>query len=429
DKPGFRFAPSRLHACNDGGGLVETNRHYQENVMDFKLIGCILLIVGTSIGAGMLALPIATAELGFIGSVILLCTCWFIMTAGALLILEANLWLPQSSNLVSMAKATIGPLGQLVTWISFLLLLYSLLCAYISGGSDLFYNLLASAHLDVPRWLTTVGFTVVFGAIVYQGIRAVDYANRGLMLVKMGAYVLLVILLLPLIDMTKLMQGNLLHLNSAVALMVTITSFGYAAIIPSLRVYFAGDVKKLKTAILVGSLIPLVCYIAWDAAIMGIIPLQGEHGLIAILQSSGATGELVNSLSMAANSPIVVLFIKLFTSVCMVTSFLGVGICLADFLADGLQREKVGLDSVIIHVLTFVPALAIVLFSPNIFVQALEYAGIYCVILLIFLPALMVWCGRYRRHIANGYQVFGGKVLLVLLMLFSVGAIAHRFIG
>lgn len=397
--------------------------------MDFKLIGCILLIVGTSIGAGMLALPIATAELGFIGSVILLCTCWFIMTAGALLILEANLWLPQNSNLVSMAKATMGPIGQLATWISFLLLLYSLLCAYISGGSDLFYNLLASVHLDVPRWLTTVGFTAIFGAIVYQGIRAVDYANRGLMSIKMGAYVLLVILLIPLIDLPKLMQGHLQHLTSAVALMVTITSFGYAAIIPSLRIYFAGNIRKLKTAILVGSLIPLVCYIAWDAAIMGIIPLQGEHGLVAILHSSGATGELVNSLSMAASSPVVVLFIKLFTSVCMVTSFLGVGICLADFLADGLQREKMGVDSIIIHALTFIPSLAIVLFSPNVFVQALEYAGIYCVILLILLPALMVWCGRYRRRIANGYQVFGGKVLLILLMIFSVGAIAHRFIG
>ncbi len=32
------------------------------NKVDTKLIGGILLIVGTSIGGGMLALPIATAE-------------------------------------------------------------------------------------------------------------------------------------------------------------------------------------------------------------------------------------------------------------------------------------------------------------------------------------------------------------------------------
>src|SRR5438552_1817543 len=106
--------------------------------MNFKFVGGVLLIVGTCIGAGMLALPIATAELGFIGSCILLVVCWLVMTYGALLLLEVNLWMPQNSNLISMAKATIGPSGQIISWVTYLLLLYSLLCAYIAGGSDLF---------------------------------------------------------------------------------------------------------------------------------------------------------------------------------------------------------------------------------------------------------------------------------------------------
>src|SRR3990167_3617578 len=117
--------------------------------MDFKLIGSILLIVGTSIGAGMLALPIATAQLGFMGSLILLFACWFIMTAGAFTILEVNLWLPQNSNLISMARATIGPWGQIIAWVTYLLLLYSLLCAYIAGGSDLFHDLLLANKINI----------------------------------------------------------------------------------------------------------------------------------------------------------------------------------------------------------------------------------------------------------------------------------------
>src|SRR3990167_1825985 len=96
----------------------------EANQMDFKLIGSILLIVGTSIGAGMLALPIATAELGFLGSLILLFVCWFIMTSGAFLLLEANLWLPQNSNIISMARVTIGPIGQIIAWIAYLFYLH-----------------------------------------------------------------------------------------------------------------------------------------------------------------------------------------------------------------------------------------------------------------------------------------------------------------
>ncbi len=390
--------------------------------MDFKLLGSILLIVGTSIGAGMLALPIATAQLGFMGSLILLIVCWMVMTAGAFLILEVTLWLPTNSNMISMAKATLGPIGQIIAWLNYFLLLYSLLCAYTAGGSDLFHSLLASAHLFLPRWVATFAFILVFASIVYKGIRTIDYANRGLMFVKFAAYFLLVICIAPLVSKANLLTGDMKQLNSITAITVTITSFGYATIIPSLRIYFASDVRKLKTAILIGGLIPLICYIIWDAIIMGVIPLQGEHGLIAMSHST-FTSSLVDTLSYAAASQSISFFIKLFTSICVLTSFLGVSLCLVDFMADGLQQEKAGLSGVFIHLLVFLPPLAIVLFYPQIFVKALEYAGIYSIILLVLLPAWMVWRGRYHHHLANGFKLFGGRGLLFLLMAFSIAMI------
>lgn len=388
--------------------------------MDFKLIGSILLIVGTSIGAGMLALPIATAQLGFGGSLILLFACWIVMTSGAFLILEVNLWLPQNSNLISMAKATIGPIGQLISWITFLLLLYSLLCAYIAGGSDLFHNLLIAAGMEIPAWVAAIVFTCVFGAVVYMGIRAVDYVNRGLMFVKLGAFILLIFLLFPFIAYVNMVAGKLQTITSTTAIMVTMAAFGFAAIVPSLRIYFAGDVRKLKTSILVGSLVPLVCYIAWDAAIMGIIPLEGSAGLISILQSKTSTSDLVNTLTTTVSHNNVTFFTKLFTSICVVTSFLGVALCLTDFLADGIQIEKKGTGNLFIQLLTLIPPLIIVLFFPNVFVTALQYAGIYCVILLILLPAWMAWKGRYHRDISKGFRVPGGKVLLSILIVISL---------
>jgi tyrosine-specific transport protein len=397
--------------------------------MDFKLLGSILLIVGTSIGAGMLALPIATAQIGFIGSLVLLFVCWFVMTAGAFLLLEVNLWMPTNSNLNTMARATIGPVGQIISWVTFLLLLYSLLCAYIGGGSDLFHSLLAAAGVEVPRWAASVLFTMVFGSIVYLGIKSVDYVNRGLMFVKFGAYFLLIILLLPLVSTAKLVAGNIHSITSATAITVTITSFGYAAIVPSLRIYFAGDVEKLKRAILIGSLIPLICYIAWDAAIMGIIPLGGEHGLIAILKSQNSTSDLVSSLSTAAAESSVTFFAQLFTSICVLTSFLGVALCLTDFWSDGLQIEKKGKGNFIITAITFLPPLLVVLFSPGVFVKALEYAGIYCVVLLILLPAWMAWRGRYAKNFKGKFHVPGGKLLLIFLVLFSIVMIIKEFVG
>ena len=397
--------------------------------MDFKLIGSTLLIVGTSIGAGMLALPIATAQLGFAGSMILLLACWFIMTSGAFLIMEVNLWMPQNSNLVSMAKATIGPIGQLLAWATFLLLLYSLLCAYIAGGSDLFRNLLLTGGVNIPAWLSAILFTGVFGLVVYMGIKSVDYVNRGLMFVKLGAFILLILLLVPFISYVNMAAGEMQAMSSTTAIMVTITSFGFAAIVPSLRIYFAGDVRKLKTAILVGSLIPLVCYTAWDAVIMGIIPLDGSTGLISILQSKSSTSDLVNTLTNIVAHERVTFFTKLFTSICVLTSFLGVALCLTDFLSDGLRIEKIGLGNLFIQLLTLIPPLVIVLFFPNAFIKALQYAGVYCVILLILLPAWMAWTGRYHRGIAKGFRVIGGKSLLAMLIVVSLILIVKSIVG
>ena len=396
--------------------------------MDFKLIGCILLIVGTSIGAGMLALPIATAQLGFIGSLILLFGCWAVMTAGAFLILEVNLCLPQNSNLISMARATIGPVGQVVAWISFLLLLYSLLSAYIAGGSDLFQHLLTSGNINLPKAIAPLIFTCILGGVVFFGIRSVDYVNRFLMIIKFSAYALLTTFLMPHIETSKLFAGDMAQMTSATALTVTITSFGYAAIVPSLRIYFQSDVVKLKKAILWGSLIPLFCYVIWDMVIMGVIPLQGENGLIAILQSQSSTSDMVNTLTTLAQNPTITSFAKVFTAVCVLTSFLGVGICLVDFLADGLRMEKVGTKNVLLHLLVFVPPLAIVLISPGIFVKALEYAGIYCIVLLILLPAWMAWYGRYHRHLPSSFKVPGGKPLLIGLIIFSFVVMVRSFI-
>lgn len=397
--------------------------------MDFKLIGSILLIVGTSIGAGMLALPIATAQLGFVGSLILLLVCWFVMTAGAFLLLEVNLWMPQNSNLITMARSTIGPFGQIISWINYLLLLYSLLCAYIAGGSDLFHNLFLASAIDIPAWISAIIFTTIFGTVVFFGIRTVDYTNRGLMVIKFTAYFLLVMLLAPLVSTAKLLDGNIHNITSATAIMVTITSFGYAAIVPSLRVYFQGDVAKLKKAIFIGSLIPLLCYIAWDIMIMGLIPLQGEHGLISILNSQNSTSDLVNTLNAQAGSHSIAFFTKLFTSICVLTSFLGVGICLVDFLADGLNMERKGVNNVFITLLTFLPPLLIVLFFPGIFVKALKYAGIYCVVLLILLPAWMAWNGRYKQQFVTKFKVLGGKPLLFCLIIFSLIMIVQGFVG
>ena len=72
----------------------------------------------------------------------------------------------------------------------------------------------------------------------------------------------------------------------------------------------------------------------------GNYPLEGEHGLINILQSSNSTSDLVNTLNAAASSHSGNFFCRIIDILCVLTSFLGVSLCLTDFWADALQLEK-----------------------------------------------------------------------------------------
>lgn len=389
--------------------------------MNTKLIGGILLVVGTTIGAGMLALPVATAQLGFWGSLALLVSCWAIMTTCAFIFLEVNLWLPPKSNLVSMAGATLGRSGQAVAWVVYLVLLYSILAAYIAGGGDLFHYVLATSGIQIPLPAASVLFTCMFGLIVYFGIRSVDYVNRALMFGKMGALVLLILLIIPFITAANLASGEFKYIVHPTSITVTAVAFASLMIIPSLRTYFGEDVKTLRKAILIGTIIPLICYIGWDMVIMGVIPLEGAPGLRAISSSSSSNSDLVAALSSILQKDTVTTLAKFFTSICMATSFLSVSLSLSDFLADGFGVKKAGLSgNALVYGVTFLPPLLVVLFYPNAFLTGIEYAGICCFILMILLPPLMAWRGSSRRAFAHvQYKIRGGKFLLALLVLFA----------
>lgn len=385
--------------------------------MKSRITGGILLVVGTSIGGGMLALPVAAARMPFWSSSLLLIFCWVLMTFSALLILEVNLWFPNRNNMITMALATLGKPGAFIAWLSYLLLLYALLCAYISGGTAIVQQLLVAIGFTSPLWVASILFVIVFGFIVYKGIQPVDYLNRGLMITKLGALFAIIFFTLPYLHLHQLQVGQMTWLVLGGTITIMITSFGFATIVPSLRSYFDGNIQQLRFTIIVGSLIPLICYLLWNFAILGTLPRTGSQGLLPMLEGGGSGTELTQSLSYYLHNTSITAFAHLFTSICVLTAFLSVSLGLSDFLADGLKVPKKGHANWIVFGATFLPPLLIILFYPSIFVKALGYAGICCIVLLVLLPALMAWSGRYHKNFVSHYQVTGGRLSLLLLII------------
>lgn len=383
-----------------------------------RIIGSILLILGTSIGAGMLALPVVTAHENFTISAIMLLVAWVVMAIGAFSILEVNLWLEPETNFISMAGRTLGKAGQAITWFVYLILLYSLICAYLSGLSDLLQALLQTIHITIPRWLATLIGLAIFGSVVFRGISSVDMVNRGLMSAKLIIFIVLVALVASHIQINHVFDGDY-HFHN-VTFMVMLTSFGFATIIPSLRSYLHSDRKSLIFTVLLGSLLPLVIYVSWVFLIQGVVPRDGGNGLVSMMTSQHTNSELMRAISHVISTHWFSDIAKFFVSICALTSFLGVSLCLTDFIADGLNLHKEGRSGFAVFAITYGPPLVIVLFLPGIFIHALAYAGILCLALLIIIPLAMLYVGRYRQAHDQQHLVPGGKPVIFIIGLLMV---------
>ena len=382
----------------------------RNNTTSSPLIGGILLVTGTSIGAGMLALPVMTAFAGFFPSLLLLGVGWLFTFISALILLEVSLAMEGESNMSSMAQQTLGPWGRIVSWASLPLLLYSLTAAYIAGSAPLVlqaYEAVTSTAL--PEWIGRLPLLIIFGAFIYLGTKSVDYFNRLLMFGLVVAYSALVIFVPQHLDVQLLTHVDMKPL--LIGLPAMTGSFGFHFIIPSLTTYMGRDRGQLRLALLLGTLIPCCVYALWECLILGAVPLKGDHGLL----SAWVKGEVATSpLAHILRNPWIGTAAQLFSGFALLTSFLGVALSLFDFLIDGFRIKRSNSGRIIACILTFAPPLFFVCTYERAFFKALDYAYVLAAISCGLLPALMAW----TLPKTYGFRSFRGRCLLITVLLF-----------
>lgn len=392
-------------------------------------IGGIALISGTAIGAGILALPIATAHLGFLQTVGMYFICWFFMTLSSLYLLEANLYVTPGANLITMAQSTLGRTGKYFTWATYLMLLYCLLAVYLTGSAAWISYGATQIHFALSPLLSALiatGFTIV---VIFLGTTVTDWINRFLMIALISAFFTLLFTSIPTIESQNLLfQPKIIDVK---ALPLIITAFGSAIVIPSITAYLHGKPRQLLHVVFIGCLIPFIVYVLWEFMIAGTIPLEGDYSLLQIQRHEMAPIEntalrsLVTDVPLALQQhlqkPWVTIAATYFSILVILTSLLGVCLSLFDFLADGLKIKKTHHGRILLTFLTFCPPLFFVLFYPLGFSILLSFAGFFVAVLLGILPSLMVWFGRYHHGFKSRIHIPGGKIFIVFSLAFFIG--------
>ena len=387
-----------------------------------KTVGSTLLVAGTMIGAGMLAMPLTSAGIGFGFTIVLLLSLWALLTFSALLFVELYQTAESDAGIGTLAEQYFGKAGRIVSTLVLIVFLYALIAAYVSGGGSLLMDLLpATGDTGSSNKLAVLLFTVIFGTFIVIGTHSVDKINRVLFFVMIAAFVLVLSLMLPKIQFDNLMAMPIDNALMISASPVFFTAFGFHGSIPSLNKYLGGNVNALRRSILVGSGITLGAYILWQLSTHGLLT---QNDFLQILQEDATLNGLVKATLAITGSSIIAGAVKLFSTLALVTSFLGVGLGLLECIEDLLKRSfNRSAGRITLGLFTFIPPLIFALFYPEGFILALGYAGQMFAFYAVVLPVSLVWKAR-RLHPHLPYRVRGGNLALFVVLALGVAITA-----
>lgn len=377
------------------------------------MLGAISIVAGTSIGAGMLGLPMTLGNLGFATGAAALIFMWGVASYSALMLLEINLEFGQGVNFHYMTRKILGRTGQLIGTGSLFFLLYCLLVAYLSGLGGL-----VAGAIGIDARTGTVIFTLISLAVLFAGTHFVVQANKFLFIVMLGTMLASFAALGGHLDVSHLADGRPTPVSLFVTLPVLITSFGYHVCIPSIVNYIGEDKKGLIKILLIGGALPSFCYLTWLLLALGsTTPEQ--------LASMTNVDVLVDSISGGIGW--VKTIVSVFAALALVTSFFGVSLSLFDLVAETFKRKNDSKGRLGSGLIVFLPPLGASLLAPDGFIAALAHAGAAFTVISVLLPCIMIWKMR-AAGLNQKFRAFGGRPAIVASFICGVAIVLANYV-
>lgn len=382
-----------------------------------------MITAGTAIGAGMFSLPVVSSGMWFALSLVCLLFLWLLNYLSSLYILEANLQFSPGASFDTIATKLLGKNWNALIGLSIAFLMYILLYAYFSAFGNMVTQSLQWEALQTKQWLQGTMSIALGSLLAFVVWLSTSLVGRISTILVFGMIISFVISMAgfalqieadKLFDLTGPASSYFPYLWAALPYFMT--SFGLGSVVPSLYKFYGRNPAIIKRSLLWGSLMAFMVYALFILVAFGNISRQE---FIAINEMGGNIGHLVNAFEKGKDSSMINFALNLFSNFAIITSFLGVGLSLFDFIADKFSfadNKKGRLKSACI---AFLPAGIASFFFPNGFIAAIGFAGLVCILGFFIAPFLMVRKVRASKT-ESIYQVGGGNKLLIFFILSSV---------
>jgi tyrosine-specific transport protein len=365
---------------------------------DVTLYQAIAMMVGTTIGAGVLGVPYAVSKVGLLFGIILIVLLGFLVIGLNLLVGEVSARTNGSFQLVGLAKKYLGPKGGALMTFIFYIQLFVILTVYIIGmggiASEFFWG--GPLLWGIVVWF--LGSLVVFKGM--HAIKTVEFILTGIILVT--------ILTISFLAMPHV-QGEFVKYSNWTAFLVPygVVLFALSGVgtIPAAYRLLHGQNEDFKHAIIASTSIAMVIYIVFTFLVVGV--LGNGTTEIATLGLGQALGR---PMFYAANA---------FAILAMMTSFIMLGMQLRDSMEWDFQFPYLRASAIALLV-----PLAIFLLGLRQFIFAINIVGGVFYSIQMFLLVLVYWKAKQSGEMDPVKYNLHHAVLIsaFTLIAFSIGA-------
>ena len=372
------------------------------------------MITGTTVGIGILGLPIKTGLAGVLPSFTATIAVWGIML-GTGLVLARGIMAShdRTIDISTLVYQKLGLPGRVMTIVGYLVLVYGIITAHLAGGGNILAVLTGGA-LSVNKAILV--FFAIATFIALLGIGLVEKINSVLMGVLFLSFCVILLEAAKSVDVSRFAPRDWRFLMATIPIIVCAQT--YQLIVPAVCRMLDNDSRAVTKALVIGTVIPVALNTLWMLAVVGALPLAGA-GENTILAAFQAGRPATVPLAAVLQSEIVSRFALVFSIVVLVSSYVLQSTAVIGFFEDLLPASLSGKRRAASIVLGFVPPLAVVFLYPGIFLKALDVIGGGSVILLFgVIPSLILL--RDRASGGTGIKVIAIGLLLVSLLFMGL---------
>lgn len=274
-----------------------------------KFLQAILILSGMIIGVGMFGIPSVFAQAGFLVGVIELAVLAGVITLFHLLYADVVVATPTMHRMPGYIRMYLGKRAALLAWASAFFGISGTLLAYILIGSIFLNAIFLTLWQESSEFFWAIIIIALGAFITALPLKREALINGVLTLLLIIFVIFLSATLLPGVEFANLGGADFSRVFIPYGVLLFALSGGI--VIPDLIAFLGRGHKKIRSAIVVGTLIPAVLYFLFAFAVVG--SLGGRVSEEAISSFGAILGSRIVLLGMAIG------FLAAFTSYIVLT--------------------------------------------------------------------------------------------------------------